>query len=48
MSVVVPPKGRSDCAGLEIVSAGSAAEGHVQMRVDVDAARDQEACQWRR
>src|SRR5205807_5429404 len=32
-----------DGASLEIVGAGSAAEGHVEMRVDVDAAGNDEA-----
>src|SRR5262249_12666063 len=35
-------KGGGGGAGLEIVGAGSAAEGHVEMGVDVDAAWEQE------
>ena len=35
-------EGRGNRAGLEIVGAGGAAEGHVQMGVNVDAARDDE------
>ncbi len=41
-------EGRGARAGLEIVGAGGAAEGHVQMRVHVDAAGDDEAVPWRR
>ena len=35
-------KGRGDCAGLEIVGAGGAAERHVEMGVNVDAAGDEQ------
>ena len=35
-------KSRGDGAGLEIVGAGGAAEGHVEVRVNVDAAGDQQ------
>ncbi len=35
-------EGCGDGAGLEVVRAGGAAEGHVEMRVDVDAAGDQQ------
>src|SRR5207244_595571 len=35
-------KGRGDCAGLEVVGAGSASKGHVEVRVDVNAAGDQQ------
>jgi len=36
-------KGGGNGAGLEIVGAGGAAEGHVQMGVDIDAAGNDEA-----
>src|SRR6266581_263661 len=36
-------KGGGDGAGLEIVGAGGAAEGHVEVRVDVNATGDHEA-----
>ena len=35
-------EGRGDRAGLEIVGAGGAAEGHVEVSVDVDAAGEEE------
>ena len=35
-------EGCGDCAGLEVVGAGGAAEGHVEMGVDVDAAGEEE------
>jgi hypothetical protein len=35
-------KGRSNCAGLEIVGAGSSPEGHVQVGMHVDAPGDYE------
>ena len=41
-------EGCGDCTGLEIVGAGGAAEGHVEMRVDVDAAGEEEDGWWRR
>jgi len=35
-------EGGGDGAGLEIVGAGGAAEGHIEVRVDVDASGDYE------
>src|SRR5256885_1882887 len=36
-------EGGGDCARLEIIGAGGAAEGHVQVRVDIDPAGDDQA-----
>ena len=40
--VVVPADGRGARAGQEVVGRGGAAEGHVEMRVRVDAAGQQQ------
>ena len=41
-------EGRGARAGFEIVARSGAAEGHVEMGVDVDAAGHHVACRWRR
>jgi len=43
MSVVVPPKAAAIVPVWEIIGAGGAAEGHVQVRVDIDPAGDDQA-----